>query len=611
MKQMLYKLFNWGIQANQTRTEIERQRNINLICWSTILCCSAILLINIIKLDIVRIISLGSVITSFFIPIILNSFKKTESARTSLIVIGYSIIFTYGILYGEAIGIEYFFLVTPTGIVLLTNDKKLIYLLLTTSAISFIILKVIFSYYPPFLDIPPQLYISTMTGVTILILAFLSANRFKILMILAHEKKEDALHQLTTINAELLQKEEELKRINRELQQEAEMRHGAMQALTASEERYQMLFEHGFEGIMIGNLKTRKPESCNEKLLEFLTMSKEEFLNKNMLEMIAFPEDKNKEQAVYHVLERAKQFEKTGKIQFKIALKSRRKENVIAEVTAVLLPKPNEHLCIAIFKDITQQRKAQEKILSANEGLKNFAHAASHDLKEPLRMIQSFGQLLQRRNKSNLDNSSQEFLGYIIDASSRMNQLIQDLLEYSTTGTNETPPKIIDLNNILYLVKNNLRLKIAESNAIITSEILPKIQAHSTMFSQLFQNIIANAIKFQAPNNQPEISITVKNNIDNIEIRLTDNGIGIAPEYHEQIFGVFKRLHSKTDYAGSGIGLATCRKIVEGYGGKIGVESALNEGTSFLIRLPKNIVVSYETTNESEKSEKSDLVIIN
>lgn len=599
MKKLLQLLYNFGIHQDQNPTHIERQKNINLICWTTILSCLFMLLVNIPTGEKIRIYALIVVTISFFIPPIFNYYKKTEAAKFSLLVIAHLVIFIYGLLYGDALGIEYFFLITPVAALLLTNEKNFHYFLLISSTIAFAGLKVSYLYLSPFLDIPPQLHVPMILGLTILIIGFVSANRFKSLMTITNNKKEKALQQLKSTNAVLLKKEQELEATNLELQQEAMMRQGAIQALGESEERYQMLFEHGFEGIMIGNLATRKPVSCNEKLLSFLGMKKEQFLGTDMLAMLAVPSDK-KDLVEEQTIKRIQQFKSIGKIQFKTALKSPKKGKVIAEVTAVLLPRPNEHLVIAIFKDITQQIKVQEKILAANEGLKNFAHAASHDLKEPLRMIQSFGQLLERRNKNNLDKNSQEFLGYIIDASSRMNQLIQDLLEYSTTGTNEAPPKMIDLNNILFLVQNNLRLKITESKANITTEKLPVIQAHATMITQLFQNIIANGIKFQPLHQPPQIDITVENKSDSIVLQLADNGIGIAPEYHEQIFGVFKRLHSKSDYSGSGIGLATCRKIVEGYGGKIWVDSVLGAGTKFFISLPKSIVVSYETKPKNE-----------
>lgn len=611
MKQILKKIYNFGVNKSLPEDIYEKQRNINLICLISIACCLILLGIVLPMGEKPRIISLIVTIFAFIVPIIINVLDKVREARLALMVIAHLVILMYGVLYGSSTEIEYFFVTTPITAVLLTQEKKVYYSLLILSIFCFTSLKLSYFFITPMLTTAYS-HIPFTIGLTIIIFGYFSTQRFKVLMENANRKKEEALAEVKKTNAKLKQKEQQLEKLNKNLQEEAVMRQVAMQALEESEKRYQTLFEHGFEGIMIADLKTNKAISHNPKLLDFFGMTREELQSINLLDLLAIPSYEKKKR-LQKINKEIEAYKKSGKTQFQAVLKTHHgQRKATAEVTAVLLPPPNEHLSIAIFKDITEQMAAQKKILAANENLKNFAHAASHDLKEPLRMIQSFGQLLQRRNKGKLDTSSQEFLGFIIDASSRMNQLIQDLLEYSTTGTQETPVKTVDLNNTLFMVQNNLRLKMAETHTQIIADQLPTVKAHSSLMSQLFQNIIANGIKFQQPGIQPEINIQVEEMEEHVQISIADNGIGIAPEYHQQIFGVFKRLHSKSEYEGSGIGLATCRKIIEAYNGKIWVESEIGKGTTFFFTLPKSMVLSKikQTQENATVNVENKLVIV-
>lgn len=231
----------------------------------------------------------------------------------------------------------------------------------------------------------------------------------------------------------------------------------------------------------------------------------------------------------------------------------------------------------------------QELLLKANQELELFAGKAAHDLKEPIRMMSSFSSLLVRKYGSQLDDTGQEFVKHIHDGAKRMEKLLTDMLTFAKSGADPSQSVEVNLNDILYIVKSNLKLKIAENQANIQSEELPLVKAANVAMIQLFQNIIANAIKFRKPDVAPIIKIASTPYDDNFhQISIADNGIGIPKEQAKKVFIIFQRLHAREEYEGSGIGLATCKKIVECLGGKIWIESAEGEGTTFFFLLPKN-----------------------
>lgn len=228
---------------------------------------------------------------------------------------------------------------------------------------------------------------------------------------------------------------------------------------------------------------------------------------------------------------------------------------------------------------------AQNRLKVANQDLNSFTRMASHDLKEPLRMMASFSQLLKRKNK-NLDESSQEYINYITDAAQRMNRMIDGMLNYATNNVRLENMNFLDMNQVLATVQQNLKLRIEENNAIIkVQQNLPSINGQDSLIEQLFQNLIANAIKFQRPNVQPEIIVTAEDLTNETVFRIKDNGIGIAAENQAKVFQLFKRFNQ--EYEGSGIGLATCKKIVELHNGMIELESKEGEGTTFILKFPK------------------------
>jgi PAS domain S-box-containing protein len=239
-----------------------------------------------------------------------------------------------------------------------------------------------------------------------------------------------------------------------------------------------------------------------------------------------------------------------------------------------------------LFTDITERKKVENELKKtldhlkrSNNELEQFAYVASHDLKEPLRMITSFLQLLQKRYGNKLDNDANDFIDFAVDGAMRMHELIDDLLTYSHLN-NDLIFTEVDMNSVLEDVKQKLDNLITENKAIITSDSLPTVNADETQMVQLLENLISNSIKYQGQM-APEIHISAYKNENEWIFSIEDNGIGISPEYTNHIFKIFKRLHGIGKYEGTGIGLAISKRIVERHDGKIWVDNEVIEGTKF------------------------------
>jgi light-regulated signal transduction histidine kinase (bacteriophytochrome) len=210
-----------------------------------------------------------------------------------------------------------------------------------------------------------------------------------------------------------------------------------------------------------------------------------------------------------------------------------------------------------------------------------------------LRMISSYLQLLQRRYQGQIDEKADKYIYFAVDGAARMQVLINDLLEFSRVTTKAEEPKLTNSEFVLDQVLSNLELYIKQSNATVTHDALPEVMADNTQLAQVFQNLIANGIKFHSEK-APKINISAEKKANEWLFSVRDNGIGIDPQYSEKIFEVFKRLHKKEEYPGTGIGLAICKKIVERHGGRIWVESELGKGSTFGFMLPiYPVTVSY------------------
>lgn len=241
-----------------------------------------------------------------------------------------------------------------------------------------------------------------------------------------------------------------------------------------------------------------------------------------------------------------------------------------------------------LLGEIKASRLMEIELKRSNQELAQFAYVASHDLQEPLRTIISYTQLLAKKYGDHLDEKAKQYMNYIVDGTSRMQQLINDLLAYSRVGTRGGEFEPTDLQKVLNKTLANLQGAIAEKQAMITYDPLPMINADTRQIGQLLQNLIGNALKF-CEKATPKIHITVEKSEENWLIAIKDNGIGIDPEYADRIFVIFQRLHSRQEYPGTGIGLAICKRIVERHGGRIWLESQAGEGATFYFTIPQTI----------------------
>ncbi len=256
---------------------------------------------------------------------------------------------------------------------------------------------------------------------------------------------------------------------------------------------------------------------------------------------------------------------------------------------------------LEIFHDITDRKRAEDKLTRAvaefarsNRELEQFASVASHDLQEPLRMVASYTQLLAKRYGDQLDDDAKDFIGYAVDGANRMQRLIQDLLTYSRVGTRGKPFEKTDSHAALGEAIANLAAAIDESGAVVSNDELPAVTADRPQLVGVFQNLIGNAVKFRGEE-PPRIHVSAElkavsadRQADEWVFTVRDNGIGIAPEYHERIFEIFQRLHTASEYPGTGIGLALCKRIVTRHGGRIWVESEPGKGSTFLFTIPEH-----------------------
>ncbi len=225
------------------------------------------------------------------------------------------------------------------------------------------------------------------------------------------------------------------------------------------------------------------------------------------------------------------------------------------------------------------------ELTRSNEELQQFAYVASHDLQEPLRMVASYTQLLARRYKGKLDSDADEFIAFAVDGVNRMQRLIQDLLTYSRVGTRGHAFQATDARQALDRALANLKALMDESGASVIQGPLPQVLADETQLTQLFQNLVGNAVKFRG-STPSRVLVEAERQGDQWRFSVEDNGIGIEPQYFERIFVIFQRLHNKEDYPGTGIGLSICKKIVERHGGRIGLDSQPGQGTTFWFTLP-------------------------
>ncbi|MEU1465565.1 ATP-binding protein [Streptomyces sp. NPDC005727] len=227
-----------------------------------------------------------------------------------------------------------------------------------------------------------------------------------------------------------------------------------------------------------------------------------------------------------------------------------------------------------------------EDLKRSNTELEQFAYVASHDLQEPLRKVSSFTQLLQRRYGGQLDAKADQYIAFAVDGANRMQTLINDLLAFSRVGRVHNDHQTVDLESVMSKVLDDLSVTIEETGAEITHDPLPTVVGDTTQLGMLWQNLLSNAVKFRGPDRPPRVQVQAVCDAGEWKFSVTDNGIGIAPEFHEKVFVLFQRLHTKDAYPGTGIGLAMCKKVVEFHGGTIGIDAEHTQGARVVFTLP-------------------------
>ena len=245
-----------------------------------------------------------------------------------------------------------------------------------------------------------------------------------------------------------------------------------------------------------------------------------------------------------------------------------------------------------VTRDITERKQLKEnlkqsvkRLEQANDRLRQFTYAASHDLQEPLRMVSSYLQLLETKYADDLDEEAEKYIDFAVDGADRMREMVDDLLAYAQIEQRDTEFEPVDCEAVVEHALTDLQVQIEETDAEIVIESLPTVQADESQLEQLFQNLVSNALKYNDDDPRVEISADQRN--DTWEFSVTDNGIGIDSEKTGRIFEVFKRLHHDNEYPGTGVGLSLCQEIVENHGGEIWVESEPGEGSMFSFTLPQ------------------------
>jgi light-regulated signal transduction histidine kinase (bacteriophytochrome) len=245
-----------------------------------------------------------------------------------------------------------------------------------------------------------------------------------------------------------------------------------------------------------------------------------------------------------------------------------------------------------VARDMTEREQHQQALREANAALKRsnadleqFAYSASHDLQEPLRMVATYTELLRKKFGQQLGERGDEYIRYAVEGALRMERLIKDLLAFTQASSlGQEPTEWVEANDVVDDVLANLATAIADSNATVTRDTLPAVRIHKFQLQQLFQNLIGNAIRYRGAD-PPRIHVGVGRSDGEWVFSVQDNGIGIDQQYKEQVFGIFKRLHSAAEYPGTGMGLAICQRIVQRAGGRIWVESELGRGSTFFFTL--------------------------
>ena len=370
----------------------------------------------------------------------------------------------------------------------------------------------------------------------------------------------------------------------RNLERAAAAHEETLAHLTRSENRYRKLFDNAFDGIVIYDALNDRPIEINDTFCEVLGYSQKEMRSLGPVEIS--PELQADGRRTVEVRAEVKTKLDAGEdLHYPWRHVSRFGALIDFEIYTFCIP-GEDHIRVSLMQDVTLQNRTKLALEEANRELRTFAHAASHDLKEPLRTMSNFAKLIDRRYADKLDDSGREYISYITDAAARGTTLVTDLLRFAEVGTDQISTEIVSLNKVAATVQQTVSARIAEEGASLTIADLPEVIATPTWSQQLLQNLISNALKFKREGVTPEVKVFAKTVDSSYEIYVQDNGIGIAEENLEKVFGVFERLNLRENFEGNGIGLALCQRIMKKLGGNIRVESTFGVGTTFILSFP-------------------------
>ena len=348
-------------------------------------------------------------------------------------------------------------------------------------------------------------------------------------------------------------------------------------ALQDSEEKYRHLFEKAQVGMFRTSLDNTQVLEVNRKLCELVEASREELIGSPSVVRWT---DRTKQAEMMRLLR------ERGRVTDFEAPIVTRSDQEKTWLLSVELSKDGGHIEGSVV-DITERTQMQQELLRSNKDLEEFAYIASHDLQEPLRKIQAFGGRLREKLTETTDTTSQDYLDRMVSASERMRSLIANLLTYSRVTTKQVPFEPVDLQEAIAEVISDLEPRIQQKNGeVIVVGDLPAVEADPFQLRQVLANLVGNALKFHRPDVAPVVHVEGEIAGSRCLIRVRDNGIGIEDKYTERIFGVFQRLHGRSQYEGTGIGLAIVKKIVERHDGEIAISSEPGQGTTFTVTLP-------------------------
>lgn len=393
------------------------------------------------------------------------------------------------------------------------------------------------------------------------------ANQALELEVANRQQAEIALQQL---NLELESRVEQRTRENRE-----------------NEQRFRSLFEAAPDFIYLLNLQGQI-EQVNPAVIEQSGYAESELIEQPLVEFLSPTSQQLCNQEFAELLRQGK-----SRHEMEFICKDTTVLTMDCSCTLVGDQPEDDNYILVLQRDISDRKKIEEtlrktnrELIASNEELEKFAYLASHDLREPLRMVTSFTQLLAQRYSGRLDGDADQIIGFAVDGASRMEELINDLLEYSRVGKAEKPWELLDCEAIVDQALINLQVSLREANVNLTRRPLPTVTGDAGQLIQLWQNLLDNAIMYRSQDS-PTIEIGAEVQDGKWLFWVQDNGIGIAPQHQKRIFQIFQRLHTKEEYPGTGIGLAICHKIVERHQGQMWVESAPGAGATFYFTLPQ------------------------